>query len=121
MDVQKILIICMQALAEGFIDESALFRHEIAYVFGQLQHPGSVPSLIQVLSNNSEEPMVRHEAAEALGSIASPDCLPVLEKFSKDSEPVVKESCLVGLDMYAHEHSGELQYADGITKNKERL
>ncbi len=35
-------------LARGFEDDSALFRHEIAYVFGQLQHVASVPSLIKV-------------------------------------------------------------------------
>ena len=49
------------ALAQGFQDDSALFRHEIAYVFGQMQHQASVPSLIQVLSNDAELSMVRHE------------------------------------------------------------
>jgi len=37
-----------QALAEGFGDKSAVFRHEIAYVFGQVQHQASVPSLVKV-------------------------------------------------------------------------
>jgi len=37
-----------QALAEGFGDKSAVFRHEIAYVFGQVQHKASVPSLVKV-------------------------------------------------------------------------
>ncbi|TPX30644.1 hypothetical protein SmJEL517_g05834 [Synchytrium microbalum] len=95
------------ALAEGFKDESALFRHEIAYVFGQMQHTASIPSLIKTLSNESEEGMVRHECAEALGSIATDDCLPVLQKYSKDPVRVVRESCIVGLDMYEYETSGE--------------
>ena len=30
------------------MDESALFRHEIAYVLGQLQHPASVSALTLV-------------------------------------------------------------------------
>ncbi|KAI8924461.1 armadillo-type protein [Entophlyctis helioformis] len=103
------------ALAEGFNDSSALFRHEIAYVFGQLQHPASVPSLIKTLSNTAEEAMVRHEAAEALGSIATPECFPVLRQFATDEHRVVRESCIVGLDMADHEVSGDFQYAEVIS------
>ncbi|RKP07869.1 ARM repeat-containing protein [Thamnocephalis sphaerospora] len=98
-------------LAKGLKDDSALFRHEIAYVFGQLQHPASVPALVESLSETSEMGMVRHECAEALGSIATPDCLPVLRKFAQDPERVVRESCIVALDMFDYENSGELQYA----------
>lgn len=89
------------ALASGFNDESALFRHEIAYVFGQLSSPHSVPSLIEVLRRENEEDMVRHEAAEALGGIATDECLPVLKEFATRSDVprVVKESCEVALDM----------------------
>ncbi|TPX48497.1 hypothetical protein SeMB42_g02990 [Synchytrium endobioticum] len=93
------------ALADGFKDDSPLFRHEVAYVFGQMQHPASVPSLIQTLSNESEESMVRHECAEALGSIATTDCLPVLRRYAADPVRVVRESCVVGLDMYEYENS----------------
>ncbi|KAG0249488.1 deoxyhypusine hydroxylase [Mortierella polycephala] len=104
------------ALADGFDDPSALFRHEIAYVFGQMQHPAAVPSLIKVLSKLEEANMVRHEAAEALGSIATPEVYPVLERFRDDKDRVVRESCIVALDMFEYENSGELQYADGLTK-----
>ncbi len=38
----------IDALASGFEDTSALFRHEIAYVFGQMQDERSVPALIKV-------------------------------------------------------------------------
>ncbi len=59
-----------QALTAGFAEQkSALFRHELAYVMGQLQHPASVDCLLEVLGNKQEHAMVRHEAAEALGSI----------------------------------------------------
>ena len=78
-----------------------LNRHEIAYVFGQLSSPHSVPSLITVLRNSTEEDMVRHEAAEALGIIATEECLPVLQEFvGREEVPrVVRESCEVALDM----------------------
>ncbi|KAJ3163523.1 hypothetical protein HDU86_000104 [Geranomyces michiganensis] len=110
-DVESVL-----ALAEGLEDDSALFRHEIGYIFGQMQHPASVPALIKCLSNTAEEGMVRHECAEALGSIAEPDCLEALKLFVNDPERVVRESCIVGLDMYEHETSGAFQYADGLLK-----
>ncbi|KAI8894319.1 armadillo-type protein [Globomyces pollinis-pini] len=106
------------ALASGFQDESALFRHEIAYVFGQLQHPASVPSLIETLSNTNELSMVRHEAAEALGSIATPECFPCLRQFSEDPDKTVRDSCIVGLDMYEYEVSGDFQYATKIEIEK---
>ncbi|CCG82869.1 Deoxyhypusine hydroxylase [Taphrina deformans PYCC 5710] len=101
----------VDALASGFGDSSALFRHEIAYVFGQMSHIASVPALIKVLEDTQEEGMVRHEAAEALGSIASDEVLPVLAKFAKDSERVVAESCIVANDMAEYEQSQELHYA----------
>ncbi|KAH9815120.1 armadillo-type protein [Melampsora americana] len=103
----------VDALAAGFADESALFRHEIAYVFGQLSHPASVPALLTVLKNGKEDEMVRHEAAEALGSIATPDVLEALKTFASIDEPsrVVRESCEVALDMYDYENSTDFQYA----------
>jgi deoxyhypusine monooxygenase len=97
------------ALATGFNDPSALFKHEIAYVFGQLSNPVTVPSLIEVLKRESEAPMVRHEAAEALGSIATEDVLPVLKDFAKDQDEVVRDSAIVALDMYEYENSLEQQ------------
>ncbi|CAK9439595.1 uncharacterized protein LODBEIA_P36950 [Lodderomyces beijingensis] len=99
------------ALATGFDDPSALFKHEVAYVFGQLCNPVTVPSLIKVLKDETEAGMVRHEAAEALGSIATDECLPVLRSFLNDEEQVVRDSAIVALDMYEYENSGQLEYA----------
>ncbi|AET38649.1 deoxyhypusine monooxygenase Ecym_3146 [Eremothecium cymbalariae DBVPG len=99
------------ALASGFNDPSALFKHEIAYVFGQIGNPCVVPNLIEVLERNDEAPMVRHEAAEALGSIAIDDVLPVLKEHLNDKDDVVRESAIVALDMYEYENSNELEYA----------
>lgn len=88
------------ALAEGFGDSSALFRHEIAYVMGQLQHPASVQALKKVLVDEKEHAMVRHEAAEALGSIAHEDCPPLLKRFqAPETDRIVRESCDVALDL----------------------
>lgn len=60
-----------------------------------------MPSLLTVLGNTKEDEMVRHEAAEALGSIATDEVLPVLKEWAEreDSPQVVRESCVVALDM----------------------
>lgn len=99
------------ALAAGFDDPSALFKHEIAYVFGQIGNPVIVSKLVEVLAREHEAPMVRHEAAEALGSIATDDVLPILKGHLDDKDDVVRESAIVALDMYEYENSNELEYA----------
>lgn len=110
----------VQSLAKGFKDPSALFRHEIAYVFGQMQDEHSVKPLLEVLANENEEAMVRHECAEALGSIATEECLPVLERFRQDEERVVRESCAVALDMVDYA-SHEDQFHYGLTETSAQL
>lgn len=132
------------ALTHGLKDSSALFRHEIAYVLGQLSHEASVPALVESLKDQAEHEMVRHECAEgqfnlpffvallvcwffltfvscpiALGSIATPEVLPILQEYRNDQKRVVKESCDVALDMYEYENSNQFQYADGLAKVKE--
>ena len=103
------------ALATGLGDASALFKHEIAYVLGQMKEPATVPALTRSLEDLSENAMVRHECAEALGSVATEECLVTLERFRQDGERVVRESCEVALDMLAHEKSSEFQYANTIS------
>lgn len=97
-----------KALASGFNDESALFKHEIAYIFGQMCNPVVVPELIELVKRQNEEPMVRHEAAEALGSIATDSTLPVLKELLEDNDKVVRESAVVALDMWEFENSTEI-------------
>ncbi|UNI21558.1 Deoxyhypusine monooxygenase [Purpureocillium takamizusanense] len=100
------------ALAQGFKDESALFRHEIAFVFGQLSHPASIPALTAALSNVNEASMVRHEAAEALGGLGEEDGVEdTLKSFLHDKEKVVRDSVIVALDMAEYEKSGDAEYA----------
>ncbi|XP_029286397.1 deoxyhypusine hydroxylase [Cottoperca gobio] len=104
------------ALGDGLLCSSALFRHEIGYVLGQMQHPAAVPALRAALERSGENPMVRHEAAEALGSIGKEECLAVLQHYRGDGERVVKESCEVALDMLEYENSEQFQYADGLVR-----
>ncbi|XP_032321872.1 deoxyhypusine hydroxylase isoform X2 [Camelus ferus] len=100
--------------AGGLRCGSALFRHEIGYVLGQLQHEAAVPQLAAALARTAESPMVRHECAEALGAIARPACLAALRAHAADPERVVRESCEVALDMYEYETGPAFQYADGL-------
>ncbi|XP_033857697.3 deoxyhypusine hydroxylase [Acipenser ruthenus] len=104
------------SLADGLQCGSALFRHEIGYVLGQMQHEASVPQLSAALARQEENAMVRHECAEALGSIGKESCLQALRTFLGDEERVVQESCEVALDMHEYENSDQFQYADGILK-----
>ena len=102
----------VHALAKGFADPSALFRHEIAFVFGQLSHPASIPALTAALNDLEEASMVRHEAAEALGSLGEEEGVEdILKCFLDDKEQVVRESVVVALDMAEFEKSGAVDYA----------
>ena len=104
------------ALTDAFSERSALFRHELAYILGQLQNKSTIRALLDRLQDKSENPMVRHECAEALGSIATEECMDVLRHYASDEERVVRESCEVALDMLEYERSGVFQYADTISK-----
>lgn len=100
------------AIGAGLKCGSALFRHEVAFVLGQLQEPCSIPFLAESLCDTNENEMVRHECAEALGAIATNECTELLMEYLKDSKRVVKESCEVALDMCEYENSEEFQYAN---------
>ncbi|CAI4224192.1 unnamed protein product [Auanema sp. JU1783] len=102
----------ISALAQGlYCEDSALFRHEVAYVLGQVQSPVAIKELKDRLLLPSENCMVRHECAEALGAIATQECTEILQQYAKDEERVVRESCEVALDMAEYENSSDLQYA----------
>lgn len=104
------------ALTKGLQGKSALFRHEIAFVLGQLQHECSIEALAQSLQDPNENEMVRHECAEALGAIATDRCTELLTEYLKDEKQVVKESCVVALDMCEYENSPEFQYANLLSQ-----
>jgi deoxyhypusine monooxygenase len=86
------------ALVQGLSDESALFRHEVAFVLGQMQREVTIDGLTRVLENYSEHRMVRHEAAEALGAIGGEKVKEILLRNFQDQEIIVHQSCDVALD-----------------------
>lgn len=102
---------CDPALGQVLLlSGSALLKHEVCYVLGQLQAPGAVEALASTLADASQHAMVRHEAAEALGSIAHADCRALLERHAEDPDPVVAQGCEVALDILAYEQSGAFEY-----------
>jgi len=102
----------IEALAAAFTSKSALLKHEIAYVMGQMQDSRAVPHLIDRLRDMDEDVMVRHEAAEALGAIGDRTALGVLEEFKDDQDIVVAESCEVALDLLEWVSSKKLNYSE---------
>ena len=102
----------VDALAAAYESRSALLKHEIAYVMGQMQDSHAVPHLIERLEDKDEDLMVRHEAAEALGAIGDRTALDVLERFVDDEEVVVAESCEVALDLLEWVASKRLDYSE---------
>jgi deoxyhypusine monooxygenase len=104
----------IEALCKGFQGKSALFRHEIAFVLGQIQSPESIQALAGNLRDLKENEMVRHECAEALGAIGNPECEKILKEYLEDDRRVVRESCVVALDICDYEMTGNFQYADGL-------
>lgn len=105
----------INALGKGLKCKSALFRHEIAFVLGQIQNECSIKVLAENLQDKNENEMVRHECAEALGAIATDECIEILNQYLSDEKQVVKESCVVALDMCEYENSPEFQYANALT------
>jgi deoxyhypusine monooxygenase len=47
-------------------NDSALLKHELAYVLGQIQSEDAIGCLEEVLKTESEHPMVRHEVSRSL-------------------------------------------------------
>jgi len=109
---------CVKVLGEGLKCESALFRHEIAFVLGQIASPCANQQLVSRLKDSAESPMVRHECAEALGSISSPEVREQLEQFRGLEQPeVLWQSCEIALDMADYNDSSEFQYANTLSGN----
>ena len=102
----------VDALSAAFDSSSALLKHEIAYVLGQMQDDNAVPCLISRLEDLEEDVMVRHEAAEALGAIGNRMAMSTLEKFAEDDEIVVAESCEVAIDLLNWVSSNRLDYSE---------
>lgn len=85
---------------------SALLKHEVAFVLGQLQNAKAIPALTQALADAGETPMVRHEAAEALGAIA---------------EKVTTLSPLCFIYFFTHYHRTQFHFCNNSQKIKNLL
>ena len=92
----------VKCLSNGFKSNSALLKHEIAYVMGQMQNKEALPFLVERLEDESEHVMVRHEAAEAIGAIGCLSSKSILERFVNHELPEISESCEVALDLLSH-------------------
>ncbi|TPP63028.1 Deoxyhypusine hydroxylase [Fasciola gigantica] len=117
----------VQFLAKGLqAPGSDLLRHEVAFVLGQLALTETVPHLVECVRDTSAHAMVRHEAFEALGAVigqsetdasnAKNPCVKLareeLQKGLKDPEPLVRESCVLALDIADYvSSSDQFQYA----------
>ena len=101
----------VDALITSFQSKSVLYRHELAFVLGQLKNKRAIPALTKFLEDTNENGIVRHECTEALTQIAieerntpvSNDCLEIIRRFASDKEQLVSESCAVSLEELAHE------------------
>eukprot|EP00276_Gloeochaete_wittrockiana_P013729 CAMPEP_0184331752 /NCGR_PEP_ID=MMETSP1089-20130417/1038_1 /TAXON_ID=38269 ORGANISM="Gloeochaete wittrockiana, Strain SAG46.84" /NCGR_SAMPLE_ID=MMETSP1089 /ASSEMBLY_ACC=CAM_ASM_000445 /LENGTH=325 /DNA_ID=CAMNT_0026654829 /DNA_START=94 /DNA_END=1067 /DNA_ORIENTATION=+ len=94
-------------------EPSALLKHEVAFVLGQMSHPRAAEALNDIIKRSEEHCMVRHEAIEALGAIAVAGVEDVLKERANDEQEVVRQSAQVGLDMAEYYSSGAFEYADG--------
>ena len=56
---------------------------------------------------------MRHEAAESLGAFANSATEEFLKECTADADPIVAHSCVVALDVLAHEKKG-LPYFAGV-------
>lgn len=81
-----------------------LLRHEVCFIMGCIGQPALFLSanLISCAEDRSENPIVRHEALSAYSSISG-DKL-VMNKFLQDPEEIVRESCLVGIELIDYWH-----------------
>lgn len=86
------------ALNQGFKSNSALLKHEIAYVLGQIRDTRAISYLIDILSDMNQEPIVRHEAGEALAAIGDVTIIDVLSKFLNDPSKEVAQTCQLAID-----------------------
>lgn len=78
---------------------SALFKHEIAFILGQMAQQCKVQALEKleyVLQDEEEDPIVRHETALTLGEISKGKEL--LKKYSSHENQLIAESCIIAED-----------------------
>lgn len=74
--------LCQSLTDENFKNCSALLKHEVGFVLGQMGHNFKhvcIPYLEKVVADSNEAPVVRHECVIALGDIT--DKTAIMEKY----------------------------------------
>ena len=110
---EQLVQLCSSTLGKTLRSEtvqSALLKHEICYVLGQLRDDDdneiARKALFECLEDPNEHAMVRHEAAEAIGSRGGQGAEAILRKYLACEDRVVSESCEVALDMLKENEEG---------------
>lgn len=60
----------IDSISRCFDDDSVLLKHELAYCLGQMQDSYAVKTLMEVLEDEKQEPIVRHEAGHCLSHVS---------------------------------------------------
>lgn len=102
----------VEVLGRGMEDDSALFKHEISFICGQMADPRSIGFLVKVMGDEKEHGMVRHECAEALGIIGTKECLEALVKFRSSDCEILRESVEVAIDIHGYVNSNQSEYCE---------
>ena len=89
------------------LSDTALMRHELAYILGQMQHREMCPVLSAILEDEEDDVLVRHESAEALGAIGDISSLEVLHKYRDHEAPEIAETCRIAIDLIEWKQSEE--------------
>lgn len=78
---------------------TVLMRHEACFILGQISKDALVtlPQVKEAIEDSSESAIVRHEAISAYVELS--DDKELLVSYSRDSAPLVSESCVVALDL----------------------
>ena len=110
---EQLVQLCSSTLGKTLRSEtvqSALLKHEICYVLGQLREDDdneiARKALFECLEDPNEHAMVRHEAAEAIGSRGGRGAEALLRKYLSCEDRIVSESCEVALDMLKENEEG---------------
>lgn len=107
-------------ISKGFDDDSALLKHEMAYVLGQLKDTRALACLNRILSDEKEHAMVRHEAAEAMGAISSPEALPVLNTYLHDPDVSVRETCHLAINKIELDNSSTGKEEQALKEQRDK-
>lgn len=86
------------AALEGSCKESVLLRHECCYLIGQIGHESASTQLRDVLTDASEDEVVRHEAAEGLAAMGSLETADLLAEIGASDNGPLAQTCRIAAE-----------------------